>query len=159
MRNHQCQWCCQVLAKNGGPPCASVQPPIRCLAKGERSNSNDTVRSRLVSVVCGRHGDPRYLGSWRKRVSQQDIAKDLESRLGLNTVTYKANLPKRALFHQAIQSDRGRVYGNGADGDQKSRPTKLGAHGPPIFYSLPTCTGRPTKDTFAVSWLEVDGKI
>merc|ERR1712136_489554 len=23
----------------------------------------------------------------------------------------------------------------------------------------PTCTGRPTKDTFAVSWPEVDGKI
>lgn len=98
-------------------------------------------------------------GSWRPRVSQQDIAKALESRLGLNSVTYKANLPKRALFHQAIQSDRGRVYRNGADGDQKARQTKLGANGPLIFYSDPTCTGRPTKDTFAVSWPEVDGKI
>ena len=153
VRNHQCQWCCQVLAKNGGPSCASVQPPIRCLAKGERSNSNDTVRSRLVSVVCGGHGDPRYLVSWRSRESQQDIAKDLESRLGLNTLTYKANLPKRALFQQAIQSDRGRVYRNGANGDQKSRPTKLGANGPQILYS------ESTWDTFAVSWPQVDGKI
>ena len=76
--------------------------------------------------------------SWRPRVSQQDIAKDLESCLCLNTVTYKANLPKRALFQQAIQCDCGRVYGNGVDGDQKSTPTKLGANDPPIFYSDPT---------------------
>ena len=94
--------------------------------------------------------------SWRPRVSQ---AKDLESRLGLNTVTYKESLPKPAFFQQAIQSDRGRVYRNGADGDQKAKPTKLGAHGPLIFFSHPTCSGRPTKDTFAVSWPKVDGKI
>lgn len=98
-------------------------------------------------------------GSWRPRASNQEISKDLEKRLGLNTVTYKANLPKRALFHQAIQNDRGRVYRNGADGDQKARATKLGANGPLIFYSDPMCTGRPTKDIFAVSWPEVEGKI
>ena len=97
--------------------------------------------------------------SWRPRVSQQDIAKDLELRLGLNTVTYKESLPKRALFQQAIQSDHGRVYRNGANGGQKARPTKLGAHGPLIFFSDPTYTGRPTEDTFAVSWPDVDGKI
>ena len=68
-------------------------------------------------------------------MSQQDIAKDLESRLGLNTVTYKANFPKRALFQQAIQIDPSRVHRNGADGDQKSTPTKLAAYGPPIFFA------------------------
>jgi len=98
-------------------------------------------------------------GSWRPKASNQDIARELEKRLGLSNVTYKANLPKRALFHQAIQNDRGRVYRNGADGDQKARATSRGANGPLIFYTDPTCTGRPTKDTFAVSWPEVDGKI
>ena len=34
---------------------------------------------------------------------------------------------------------------------QKAFPTALGKDGPLVFYTDPTCTGRPTQDTFAVA--------
>ncbi len=83
----------------------------------------------------------------------------LEQKLGLKNVEYKHNLSKKALFHEAIAHDRGRISPDGPDTDKKAYATKLGEHGPLIFLTDPTCTGRPVKDTFAVAWPEVDDKI
>ena len=80
-------------------------------------------------------------------------------QLGLTEVTYKHNLSKEALFHESIANDRGRTRLDGSYRDQKSFPTKLGVDGPLVFYTDPTCTGRPVDDTFAVAWPEVDDKI
>ena len=40
---------------------------------------------------------------------------DLEKLLGLKTVSYKYNLSKTELFHEAIAHDRGRVTKGGAN--------------------------------------------
>ncbi|HEY5700927.1 MAG TPA: phosphoenolpyruvate carboxykinase (ATP) [Gammaproteobacteria bacterium] len=88
-----------------------------------------------------------------------DLRAALERKLGLTSVTYKHNLPKDQLFHEAIAKDRGRVCLDGPDTDQKAFPTKLGIDGPLVFYTDPTCTGRPVADTFAVGWPEVEDKI
>ena len=66
----------------------------------------------------------------------------LEQKLGLTSVTYKYNLSKDELFHEAIENDRGRVRLDGPDTDRKSFPTRLGVDGPLVFYTDPTCTGR-----------------
>ena len=88
-----------------------------------------------------------------------DLRAALEQKLGLKSVTYKHNLSKDALFHEAIENDRGRVRVDGPDTDQKAFATKLGVNGPLMFYTDPTCTGRPVADTFAVGWPEVEGEI
>lgn len=88
-----------------------------------------------------------------------DLRASLEQKLGLNSVSYKYNLPKDQLFHEAIANDRGRVRADGPDDAQKAFPTKLGVDGPLVFYTDPTCTGRPVADTFAVGWPEVKDKI
>jgi phosphoenolpyruvate carboxykinase (ATP) len=80
---------------------------------------------------------------------------DLETLFGLKTVTYKYNLNKEELFHEAIANDRGRVRRGGESNEQKAYPTKLGVKGPLVYYTDPDCTGRRTKDTFAVKWPEV----
>ncbi len=87
------------------------------------------------------------------------IAEDLKQQLGLHNVTLKYRLSKEELFHEALQNDRGRVVEDGPDDAQKAFATKLGVHGPLIFYTDPECTGRPVKDTFAVAWPEVEDKI
>lgn len=84
---------------------------------------------------------------------------DLEKLLGLKTVTYKYNFSKTELFHEAITHDRGRVFRGGPDNAQKAFPTVLGDQGPLVFYTDPDCTGRRTKDTFAVAWPEVENEI
>ena len=84
---------------------------------------------------------------------------DLQRQFGLDNVTYKANLSKEELFHEAIANDRGRVREGGSDDEQKAFPTKLGVEGPLVYYTDPTCTGRPVKDTFAVAWPEFEEKI
>ena len=84
---------------------------------------------------------------------------DLEKLLGLKTVSYKYNLSKVELFHEAIAHDRGRVTKGGANDAQKAFPTVLGDKGPLVFYTDPDCTGRRTKDTFAVAWPEVENEI
>ncbi len=85
---------------------------------------------------------------------------DLEKLLGLNkNITYKYNLSKTDLFHAAIANDRGRVAKGGPDNAQKAFPTVLGDKGPLVFYTDPDCTGRRTKDTFAVAWPEVENEI
>ena len=88
-----------------------------------------------------------------------DIARDLEQRLGLKDVDTRINLSKDELFHEAIANDRGRVREGGPDDEQKAYPTKLGVDGPLVFYSDPTCTGRPVQDTFGVAHPELDDKV
>jgi phosphoenolpyruvate carboxykinase (ATP) len=84
---------------------------------------------------------------------------DLETLFGLKTVGYKYNLDKEALFHEAIAHDRGRVRRGGGSDEQKAFPTKLGVKGPLVYYTDPDCTGRRTKDTYAVKWPEVADEI
>lgn len=84
---------------------------------------------------------------------------DLKNLLGLDGVTYKANLDKETLFHEAIANDRGRIRKDGPDDEQKAYPTKLGIQGPLVFYTDPSCTGRPVADTFAVARPEVEDTI
>ncbi|MFP5304660.1 MAG: phosphoenolpyruvate carboxykinase (ATP) [Gammaproteobacteria bacterium] len=84
---------------------------------------------------------------------------DLEKLFGLKTVTYKYNLSKEELFHEAIANDRGRVRRDGPSDAQKAFPTKLGVKGPLVYYTDPDCTGRRTKDTYAVKWPEVADQI
>ncbi len=84
-----------------------------------------------------------------------DIAAALKAKLGLSSVSYKADLSKEELFHEAIANDRGRIRAGGPDNEQKAYPTKLGIQGPLVYYTDPTCTGRPVQDTFGVAWPEV----
>jgi phosphoenolpyruvate carboxykinase (ATP) len=91
--------------------------------------------------------------------SNPTLASELEALLGLRTVTYKYDLPKNELFFEAIRNDRGRVRRDGPSTAQKAYPTKLGVDGPLIYYTDPDCTGRRTKDTYAVQWPEVADKI
>ena len=88
-----------------------------------------------------------------------DLKADLEHRLGLKGVEFRYNLPKARLFEEAIANDRGRVRPDGPDTDRKCFPTRLGAGGPLVFHTDPTCTGRPVDDTFAVAWPEVEGEV
>ena len=83
----------------------------------------------------------------------------LEQKLGLTSVAYKYNLPKDQLFFEAIKNDRGRLRVDGPDTEQKAFATKLGVDGPLVFYTDPTCTGRPVNDTFAVAWPEIESKV
>jgi len=88
-----------------------------------------------------------------------DLAQALEDKLGLKHLTYKHNLSKQQLFHEAIANDRGRVKIDGPDDAHKAFPTALGVDGPLMFFTDPTCTGRPVADTFAVAWPEVKDKV
>jgi phosphoenolpyruvate carboxykinase (ATP) len=88
-----------------------------------------------------------------------DIRQDLEDLFGLKSVEYKSNLSKEELFHEAIANDRGRTRVDGPDDDQKAFPTKLGVDGPLVFYTDPTCTGRPVQDTFAVAWPDTEESV
>ncbi len=83
------------------------------------------------------------------------VAQQLKQQFGLDTVTLNYGLSQDALFHAAIANDRGRVRIDGPDDEQKAYPTALGVDGPLMFYTDPTCTGRPVSDTFAVARPEV----
>jgi phosphoenolpyruvate carboxykinase (ATP) len=84
---------------------------------------------------------------------------DLETLLGLKSVSYRYNLSKPELFHEAIANDRGRVRHGGPSDEQKAYATKLGVDGPLVYYTDPDCTGRRTKDTYAVAWPDVEDEI
>jgi len=88
-----------------------------------------------------------------------DFAAELEQLFGLKGVTYKYNLSKDELFEAAIAGDRGRIAEGGPDDAQKAYATSLGADGPLVYYTDPTCTGRPVKDTFGVAWPELDDSV
>lgn len=83
-----------------------------------------------------------------------DLRAHLQSLLGLEGIDYKHNLTKDQLFHEAIAHDRGRIRPDGPDDEQKAYSTKLGVDGPLVYYSDPSCTGRPVQDTFGVAWPE-----
>ncbi|MCY3860497.1 MAG: phosphoenolpyruvate carboxykinase (ATP) [bacterium] len=83
------------------------------------------------------------------------VADQLGARFGLDSVDIRAGLTQDDLFAAAIAGDRGRTRIDGGEHDQKAFATALGTDGPLIFYSDPTCTGRPVQDTFAVAWPEL----
>jgi phosphoenolpyruvate carboxykinase (ATP) len=88
-----------------------------------------------------------------------DIRQQLKDLLGLEGVDLKVDLSKEDLFHEAIANDRGRTRVDGPDDDQKAFPTRLGVDGPLVYYTDPSCTGRPTSDTFAVAHPEIEGEV
>lgn len=88
-----------------------------------------------------------------------DHKHELKSLLGLDTVRYKINLSKEELFHEALANDRGRIRAGGPDNERKAYATKLGVHGPLVYYSDPSCTGRPVQDTFGVAWPELESEV
>ncbi len=80
-----------------------------------------------------------------------DVAAELEQKFGLKGIDLQFGLSQEDLFNEAIANDRGRVSADGAEDAQKAFPTALGLDGPLVFFSDPTCTGRPVQDTFAVA--------
>ncbi len=88
-----------------------------------------------------------------------DFRSQLQEHLGLNSVDYHPNLSKDDLFQEALIYDKGRIREGGPDDEHKAYQTKLGLEGPLVFYTDPTCTGRPVKDTFAAAWPEFEDKI
>ena len=88
-----------------------------------------------------------------------DHARALKSLLGLESVTYKHDLSKDELFREAIARDRGRIRPDGPDDEPKAYATKLGIRGPLVYYTDPSCTGRPVQDTFGVAWPEFEDKV
>ncbi|MFT7473250.1 MAG: phosphoenolpyruvate carboxykinase (ATP) [Verrucomicrobiales bacterium] len=83
------------------------------------------------------------------------VSQQLSNQFGLTTPNLQIGLSQDELFHAAIANDRGRVSLDGGDNEQKAFPTSLGVDGPLVYFSDPTCTGRPVKDTFAVARPEV----
>ncbi|MYL09329.1 MAG: phosphoenolpyruvate carboxykinase (ATP), partial [Acidimicrobiia bacterium] len=88
-----------------------------------------------------------------------EVADHLRVRFGLDSVEVRAGLTQGELFAAAIEGDRGRTRIDGDEHDQKAFATALGTDGPLIFYSDPSCTGRPVQDTFAVAWPEVVDEV
>jgi len=84
-----------------------------------------------------------------------EVAAQLRRQFGLDTVELRYGLSQDELFHAAIENDRGRVRPDGPDDEQKTHATALGVDGPLVFFTDPSCTGRPTADTFAVARPEV----
>ncbi len=82
--------------------------------------------------------------------SAADVAAELSSDLGLADADIRYGLTQEELFAAAIEGDLGRVRPGGPDGEHKAHATALGSDGPLIFYSDPSCTGRPVHDTFCV---------
>lgn len=68
-------------------------------------------------------------------------------------------MDKPTLFREAIANDRGRVRRDFPSDEQKAHATALGVDGPLVYYTDPDCTGRRTKDTYAVKWPEVADDI
>ena len=88
-----------------------------------------------------------------------DFRSQLQEKLGLSSVDYHSNLSKEALFQEALTYDKGRIREGGPDDEHKAYQTRLGVQGPLVFYTDPSCTGRPVKDTFAAAWPEFEDKI
>ena len=83
--------------------------------------------------------------------TNDQVAAELEAAFGISGATIKHGLSQDELFDAAIENDRGIVVDGGPSDAQKAFPTALGKEGPLVFYTDPTCTGRPTQDTFAVA--------
>ncbi len=92
-------------------------------------------------------------------VRGSDVARELASSLGLSKVSVRYGLSQDDLFVAAINGDRGRVRLGGRDDEHKAYSTALGRGGPLVFYSDPTCTGRPTNDTYCTARPSVESDI
>ena len=79
-----------------------------------------------------------------------DAAHQLAKTFGLSGMELRHGLSQDELFHQAILNDRGRVEPDGPDDAQKAYSTSLGVDGPLVYFTDPSCTGRPVQDTFCV---------
>lgn len=87
------------------------------------------------------------------------VAAQLESALGLTAVDVRYGLSQDELFAAAVSGDRGRIRPGGGDDEPKAHPTALGLDGPLVFYSDPSCTGRPVADTFCVDRPSVTDEV
>ncbi|MBG00983.1 MAG: phosphoenolpyruvate carboxykinase (ATP) [Acidimicrobiaceae bacterium] len=81
----------------------------------------------------------------------RDLSSELRKQFGLDTVSLEYGLSQDDLFHAAIENDRGRVDPDGDRNQQKAYQTALGVDGPLVYFTDPSCTGRPVTDTFAVA--------
>ncbi len=80
-----------------------------------------------------------------------DVLDELNVQFGLVSPNIRIGLSQDELFMAAVTNDRGRTSLDDRDDAPKAFATKLGVDGPLMYYSDPTCTGRPTQDTFAVA--------
>ncbi len=83
--------------------------------------------------------------------TNEEVLAELNEEFGLNNVVINHGLSQDELFDAAIANDRGFTRDGGPADAQKAYATALGKDGPLVYYTDPTCTGRPTKDTFAVA--------
>ena len=90
---------------------------------------------------------------------QNKIEQALHDQFGIKNVTLHYGLSQDELFFAAIENDRGRVTPDGRSDEQKAYQTALGVDGPLVYYSDPSCTGRPVDDTFAVARSEVNDTV
>ena len=90
---------------------------------------------------------------------QNKIEQALQDQFGITNVTLHYGLSQDELFFAAIENDRGRVTPEGSSDEQKAYQTALGVDGPLVYYSDPSCTGRPVDDTFAVARSEVKDTV
>jgi len=79
------------------------------------------------------------------------VLDELNVQFGLVSPNIRVGLSQEELFMAAVTNDRGRTSLDDRDDAPKAFATKLGVDGPLMYYSDPTCTGRPTQDTFAVA--------
>ena len=89
----------------------------------------------------------------------RNITEALKNQFGIDGVALHYGLSQEELFHAAIANDRGRVSIDGNQAEQKAYSTVLGVDGPLVYYSDPSCTGRPVTDTFAVARPEVENTV
>ena len=82
---------------------------------------------------------------------QSNLSDQLSDQFGLTSVSLEYGLSQDELFFAAIENDRGRVDPDGDSNQQKAFQTALGVDGPLVYYTDPSCTGRPVTDTFAVA--------
>ncbi len=82
---------------------------------------------------------------------QSTLSDELSNQFGLTSVSLEYGLSQDELFFAAIENDRGRVDPDGDSNQQKAFQTALGVDGPLVYYTDPSCTGRPVTDTFAVA--------
>ena len=88
-----------------------------------------------------------------------EVAAELFSSLGLATVDVRYGLTQDELFAAAVSGDLGRVRPGGPDDEHKAHATALGDDGPLVFYSDPSCTGRPVHDTFCVDRASISEQV
>ena len=71
------------------------------------------------------------------QAAASQLESDLKTLLGLEGVTYKANLSKEALFAEAIANDRGRVKKDGPSNAQKAYDEKDFAKALELYRQVP----------------------